>query len=314
MLAVLAAAGLVGASACSPVPTVAPPASMTSTPYTDRAGDDAADVAGDGRSVLVVGGRGSGAFVARSADDGATWAVTHPGASALTRVSAAGGAALASGCADDAGCVYRSADGGATWFRVATAPSGGAYTDATALDASHWWAHLAWSAGSPAIPALISSGDAGATWSAAASPCPVDEPVVRAVAPVAGSRLWAACSAAEGGDAWSVVEWSSGRAAVRSTSAATAGLIGPAAVYDFAMLASGVGWLATSSGLFATADGGAAWRGLAPPGYGWVGGVGLVDDRTGYAVDVEQGDSTKVFETRDGGETWREIASWPFYG
>lgn len=315
-LAVLAVSGLVAAGACSPASTAAPLETAKSTPYTDRAGDDAADVTGDGQSVLVVGGRGTTAFVARSADDGATWAVSHPDARALSRVSAADGTALASGCAGDTGCVYRSRDGGATWSPVAMSPSAGAYTDATALDAARWWAHLASSTGSTTIPALISTGDAGSAWSPVVSPCPAAEPVVQGLAPVAEDRLWAVCVATAGGDAWAVVERSSGHTVVRSTSATdvTAGGFGPAGIYDFAMLAAGVGWIATSSGLFATTDGGATWRGLPEPGGGWVSGVDLVDASLGYAVDVLEAEFTKVFETRDGGKTWREIASWRFYG
>lgn len=68
-----------------------------------------------------------------------------------------------------------------------------------------------------------------------------------------------------------------------------------------------VAWASGSRGtVLRTADGGATWRNVSPPGVGTldIRDVDAIDARTAYALSIGNGDQSRIFKTTDAGVTW----------
>jgi len=234
----------------------------------------------------------------KTGDDGATWSVTRTGNSLgfydVAFADAQHGAAVgeSSSTWDFTGyaLAWRTSDGGTTW--KAARVTG---TDEPLASVSFGSATAGWAVGRSGT--IITTADAGDTWTVQAEPTEVSSVDLTGVSFVDATHGWAIGTDPDSGESY----------VIRTTDGANWALvdvIGGSYLFNCDFVDQQNGWAVGWSGtVWHTSDGGATWAAQALPGtdvYTKIDGLEFVNGTTGWLVS-NQG---KIYVTTNAGATW----------
>jgi photosystem II stability/assembly factor-like uncharacterized protein len=256
-------------------------------------------------ALLILAGLAAAAFVAASGQEG--WQTSYapqkgPNYASADIAMLAGGTGLVCGSVDiDEGpapldpALYRTTDGGATWVSVLTLEVYGQLSGVAFSDAQHAWAVGGDYSKDSQGALLLTSSDAGKTWTR--TPFTATSALEKVQFPTATAGYitgddGAVYSTSDGGGHWT-------RVLAGATDVAFTGLSFADATH---------GWVCGGQGnedfyggrCYATADGGATWKDVSPDPSMVLHSLSFVSATEGWVLGEDQ----TVFHTSDGGATW----------
>jgi photosystem II stability/assembly factor-like uncharacterized protein len=262
--------------------------------------------------------RGCRAQILVSGDGGMTWRISYHGTMPI-RVYAVRGTRTV--WASTGRSVIVSRDGGVRWRRARARP---AAAIGFATPADGWLLEAGGTFDRPAQ--LLSTRDAGATWTRVASPCRGVWGRTVAVTRATARRGWLACvtemsTGTEGKEVWSTAD--GGATWQLRARTKFPGLPAPSRlrnrgdlpsygyVTGIGFLADGHGWLWEDRGwLLMTRDGGSHWQKSPITQADQVAAqsASVLDEVTGYVL--LRGCTVRLVRTSDGGKSWRLVRRW----